>query len=239
MRGRSPIFPRTLTAFVLVILVIALATAAYSASMKGRLYVVTKQTTLSNRAGLACEQGKQGDNIDEFCDQTFLCPEGHVAKGLIADVGIVNGEPVLNGIGIQCREPNEIYQSKEVGPFGESHSGKVYRDACDTGFNLAGLTVSTKDQRNITGVSKVCRRYWPVEERQGPNTYGSGPHKEYIGCEDGNFVTGLKASYVQERHEGEEPKMYLTNFRFFCAEMRHWISEPEDGRDPRDPKTRK
>jgi hypothetical protein len=228
-----------LVVFGILALILGAATLAVAGSHLGRLYLVTRQATISSRAGIPCVPGREGENVSEFCDQVYECPEGQVARGVLMDVDDVDGQSVLNGIGVMCREPNEIYQSREVGAFGESHSGKTYRDPCDIGFNLVGVNALTTDQRNVSGLSKVCRRYWPVEQRNGPNSFGSGAHSEYVGCAEGNFVTGLKVSYLQEKKADGSLTRYLRNFRFFCAEMRHWVSEPDDVRDPRDPEIRK
>ncbi|MCZ7583812.1 MAG: hypothetical protein M5R36_11010 [Deltaproteobacteria bacterium] len=52
-------------------------------------------------------------------------------------------------------------------------------------------------------------------------------------------MIGVKASYFEKSAADGSLSTSVKNFRFYCAEMRHWISEPDDVRDPRDPKTRR
>ncbi|MBZ0272590.1 hypothetical protein K8I61_11180 [bacterium] len=241
-------------------LFVALAAVAFAESMRGQLYLVTKQATLSYRAGAPCLPGKEGDGVEEFCDRNHLCPDGQVANSLIAHVDTQDGKTALMGLGLACRDPNEIYSNERVGMNVTSETGRTYVDSCDTGFFLAGAEAYTEDRQNVTGIRAICRRYWPVETNASANIYGEGTQSEAITCGEGQFAIGLKTSHIVPAPEdksrlaeamaaADEPTAepappalehpVFRNFRFFCAEMRHWIGNPEDVRDPRDPKTRK
>ncbi|MCB1153693.1 hypothetical protein KDL45_08575 [bacterium] len=208
---------------------------ASSENMRGKLYLVTKQTTLSERAGTPCLPGQERN---AFCDRNYMCPHGQVARGLMLNLDVDAGESTLSGVGLVCAEPNEIYTVERTGAFGNGFGGQTVQDTCEDGTFLAGVVAATSDQRNVTGVRKVCRTYWPVTEKRGVDLYGSGYHKEMVTCPEGTFVTGVKASYFQDLDDDGDHDSVVRNFRFFCAEMRHWISQPEEVRDPRDPSIR-
>lgn len=228
---------RTLVVGVIAVLVFA-ASVAIAESQRGKIYMFTKSTTMSARAGTPCLQDKETAE-QSYCDRSFHCPDGQVARALIENVEVIDGVGSINGVGLACVDPNEVYLSEDVGAFGQDFGGEVFRDSCDTGYFLTGAYTYSSDRRNVTGIRRHCRRYWPVAEQQGANLYGSGRLEEWVGCPDGRFVTGLKVSYYQDSDTQDGSQTILRNFRFYCSEMRHWIAEPEDARDPRDPKTRR
>lgn len=223
---------------VVALVALAAAGTALSKSVRGQLYMFTKSTTLSARVGTPC-QADEDTAERAYCDKTFHCKDGQVARGMTYNVSVVDGVGTLTGVGLVCTEPNELLLTEQIGAVGAEFGGEAIRDACDTGFFLTGMTAATTDRRNVTGVRRQCRRYWPVAEQQGANEYGSGVLREWTGCPDGRFVTGMKVSYFQNADGSGVDQTIIRNLRFYCSEMRHWIGEPEDLRDPRDPATRK
>ncbi len=219
---------------VALIIVLVLSGLAFSESLRGMLYLKSKVATLSPRIGTPCLKGEGA-----FCNQNYECPAGQVARGLIVNVDVHEEKPSLAGFGLTCAEPNEVFKTTEVGAFGDAFGGKVYKERCSAGFYLSGVTAYTDDRRNVGGVSRICRRYWPVEEKKGGNVFGSGELSEPFGCKEGEFVTGVKASFHRVQKDDGSPDTVLRNFRFYCSEMRHWVGTPEERPDPRDPETRK
>ena len=224
---------KTLAAAVIVILAVSVLVAGtLIAAERGKLYLMTERQTLTQRAGIPCVEG-QGN----FCHVNYVCQEGHVAKGIIVQLDNIDGKPLPTGFGLTCADPNELYKTYEVGANGKNFSGKEYKEPCDVGFYLSGARFFTTDQKTITGVQSVCRRYWPVEERNGMNTFGFGSENLAAVCDAGKFVTGVKVSYSRSE-EGGEMHTGLYSLRFYCAEMREYLGLPDSKRDPRDPKSR-
>ena len=221
---------------IIVFLLFALAAAAATTLMaveKGQLYMMNERQTLTTRAGMPCLEDE-----GNYCHMNFQCKPGHVATGIVMNLDDPNGTPSPTGFGVVCANPNELYKKYEVGPFGENFAGKVYRDPCDVGFNLSGATFYTNDRQTVSGVKSVCRRYWPVEQREGISTFGGGVDSQPLFCEPGKFVTGIKASYWRNtKDDANETGLY--SLRFYCTEMREYLAVPKKERDPRDPKSRR
>jgi hypothetical protein len=191
---------------------------------KGKLYLMSERQTVTQRAGVPCIE-ENGN----YCHRNFRCDEGHIARGILMNIDGQKGA----GFGVTCADPNEVYHNYDRGAFGDKFSGKVYREPCDVGFYLAGAKFFTNDQKTISGVRAVCRRYWPVEEREGINTYGGGHESIPLVCEPGKFVSGVKVSYFQDEETAETD---LISIRFYCAEMRHYLGLPDKKKDPRSKK---
>ena len=181
-------FSAILISFV-IILSLALVGTLW-ATDKGKLYLLWDRQTLTQRAGVPCPEGEQN-----FCHRNFRCEKGNIARGIVLNMDDIEGKSVPTGFGVVCADPNELYKNYEVGAIGDSYSGKTYRDSCDLGFFLAGAKIYTSDRKAIGGVKAVCRRYWPVEEREGVNSFGGGLETVPLVCEPGKFVTGIKTSY--------------------------------------------
>ena len=96
-----------------------------------------------------------------------------------------------------------------------------------------GANFSTNDEKTISGVQVVCRRYWPVEQREGINNFGGGLETEPKVCDDGEFVTGIKTDFWRKINDNTiETGLY--SLRFYCAQMREYRSLPDQDNDPRD-----
>ncbi len=235
MKGLRSERSRIKFALPLALAIVLIASGmAFSESVRGMLYLKSKFATLTPRAGTPCLTGEGA-----FCNQNYKCPPGHVARGIIVNVDTHDDKEALAGVGLTCADPNEVYKTSEIGAYGDAFGGRVYKERCGAGFFLAGVTGYTDDRRNVGGVSRICRRYWPVEQSKGKNIFGSGELKEDFTCKDGEFVTGVKVSYHKGAKDDGSPDTILRNVRFYCSEMRHWIGEPKDDPDPRDPETRK
>lgn len=203
---------------------------ALSAKNKGKLYLMPERQTLSHRAGIPCPESEE-----DLCHMNYRCKEGQISRGIVINMENVGGKSIPSGFGLECSNPNELYKKEEVGAFGKNFSGKAYRDSCDAGFYLAGAKFYTNDRKTIMGVQSVCRRYWPVEERDSINKFGDGFQTMPVLCEDGKFVTGLKLSFWRGM-DGSEIKTNLYSVRFYCTEIREYRGKPKKIKDPREPR---
>jgi hypothetical protein len=215
---------------VLIAFAVSIVGGSLYAAKKGEFYLMEGRKVLTERAGIPCNE-----NENSFCLRNSSCKPGHIARGMIMNIDDKNGAPTPAGFGLTCADPNELYKTYEVGSFGENFGGKVFRDICDAGFYLAGAHFYTNDRKSISGGRAVCRRYWPVEQRDGTNVYGAGLETKSLVCDPGQFVSGIKLSYWRTEEDGEmETGIYST--RFYCAEMREYLGLPKKKKDPRDPK---
>lgn len=220
-----------LSALITVALVAFLCAGLFAAEKaveKGKLYLMKEREVLTARAGVPCIESQ-----DNFCHLNYMCDEGQVARGIIMNMDDVSGKTIPTGVGVICSNPNELYRHTEEGAFGDDFGGKVYREPCDVGFYLAGVNFYTNDRQTISGMRSVCRRYWPVEQRDGMNTFGYGTEKMSVVCEPGQFVTGVKVSYWRKNTSDDKSVTGLYGVRFYCAEMREYIGLPDDDPDPR------
>ena len=215
--------------FILLFIGMMFAASWAAEKLKGKLYLVEQQQTLTRRAGIPCME-RPGD----YCHLNYRCQPGQVARGLVMNLDASKGDSQPTGFGLICSDPNELYKSEEIGAFGENFSGNVYRDPCDVGFFLVGAEFYTTDRKTISGIKTICRRYWPVEERKGTSTFGYGDEMAPIACRSGKFVNGVKVSHWRKRTEGQPDETGLYSVMFYCAEMREHLKEPDKKKDPRD-----
>lgn len=218
-------------AAVVTAMIVLAAGALWAAEepKKGEFYMMNQRTTLTNRAGVPCPESST-----DFCGRNFSCNKGDVARGIILNMVDDNGVAKPSGFGLTCASPNELYKTYQTGAIGKNYQGKVYKDTCDAGFFLVGTKFYTDDREQIGGVKAVCRRYWPVEQRESANTFGQGIETVPIVCEDGQFVTGIKVDYWRTQEDGPT-ETGLYSLRYYCTHMRHYKGLPEDKKDPRDP----
>jgi hypothetical protein len=215
-------------AFAAIFAATAVVVNAAGEPAKGKLYLMTERATLTRGAGVPCEEGE-----NNFCYRNFKCKKGHVARGIVMKIDDPTGEPNPTGFGVTCADPNELYKTYDVGLLGEDVAGSTYREPCDVGFFLSGSEFYTTDRKKITGVKARCRRYWPVEDRDGVNTFGHGSEKQPLVCPAGSFATGVKASYFRNLDGKSNADIGFYSLRFYCAEMREYLGLPHEDPDPR------
>lgn len=220
---------------VAIILILTLGsmltmTGVLFAKDKGKLYLMSERQTLTKRAGIPCPEGEE-----DFCFMNSRCKDGQIARGIVLNMEDIAGKSVPTGFGLECSNPNELYKKEEVGATGKEFSGKVYRDSCDAGFYLAGAKFYTNDRETISGVQSVCRRYWPIEERESINKFGNGFQELPVLCPSGKFVSGQKLSFWRGL-DGQDIKTNLYSVRFYCSEMREYRGKPKKEKDPREPR---
>lgn len=215
-------------AFVVVfaLLLFGILLGTLQATDKGKLYLMSERKTLTQRAGIPCNEAE-----NNFCHMNFHCPDGQVGAGMLLNMDDPQGTPIPTGFGLSCTDPNELYKKQDIGAVGDNFSGKIYREPCDVGFYLAGVKFSTNNRRTISGAQAVCRRYWPVEKREGINTFGTGTEAKPLMCEPGKFVTGFKTSYWRAGSDSDETGLY--SIRLYCTEIREYLSTPKKKKDPR------
>jgi len=189
--------------------------------------LMTERQTLTKRAGIPCKVGDESS-----CNRNFTCKTGDVARGITLKIKDDDGKSSPGGFGLICANPNELYKTYEVGATGDNFQGKLFKEPCDLGFYLAGAKVFTNDKKNISGIQVVCRRYWPVEQREGVNNFGGGLEAMPVVCRDGDFVTGLKTDFWRSI-ENNTLETGVYSIRFYCAQMREYRSLPDDQKDPR------
>ena len=213
---------------VIFLFISGMVGASIYAAVKGELYLMIERQKLTKRAGIPCAVSD-----DSKCNRNFTCKNGDVARGIILNLKEEEGKTSPGGFGLVCANPNELYKTYDIGAIGENFEGKVFRELCDIGFYLAGANFSTNDEKTISGVQVVCRRYWPVEQREGVNNFGGGLEAEPTVCDDGEFVTGIKTDFWRKINDNTiETGLY--SLRFYCAQMREYRSLPDQDNDPRD-----
>jgi len=208
--------------FVIIAVSLVSAGAVLAASMVGKLYVKTTEVVLTQRSGLPC-----GNSPTKYCDRAYVCPAGKTAYALIYNINTVNGHKILSGMGLVCSDPNGLDQPDTVGAGGDAFAGEVVKDYCPVGYMVAGAEFHTADQNNLTGARRVCRRYYPYDERRGANLFGEGFDYMNNICPDHHWVTGVKLSFERTQDQQGRVDTRLINTRFYCGEVRHYLVEPE------------
>jgi len=201
---------------------LAVGTLAYG-GLKGKLYMKTTETLLTERTGQVCRTDDQ-----TFCERNFRCPKGQVAYALIYNIKETEGKKQLAGLSLVCSNPNSFTDPQTVGISGAEFAGEVVSDYCPVGYHLIGAEFSTNDRYTISGSRRVCRRYDPRDERPGPNVFGEGFDAMTNACPADHWVTGVKISYDRIPGEGKRLDSNIINARFYCDEMRHYLIEPSE-----------
>lgn len=201
---------------------LAAVTLAYG-GLKGKLYLKTTETLLTERTGQVCR-----DDDQTFCERNFQCPEGQVAYALIYNLKDVEGKKQLAGLSLVCSNPNSFLNPQTVGIAGDEFAGEIVNDYCPVGYHLTGAEFYTNDRYSISGSRRICRRYDPRDERPGPNVFGEGFDAMTNACPADHWVTGVKISYNRISTEGKPLDSSLISARFYCNEMRHYLIEPSE-----------